>query len=326
MAASSEDRILAEQLRSQEPNALAQLAFRCQILLRDAWSEFTSEVPRCRLSLEQLLGPLGRAVGEAYLASAQEDEIPLARFAAQLRLKDLLLVSAFLAGDAASAKRLQAIINTQVRPMLFKRWSREAPTELLFEITSGLAGDLLQPIGKGKNVGLRRVATYQGTASLQTWLFASACRLVQTKLRERSRGPVAASDREEFWPAPAATTQPDQAMLKEADQRGEKLREKLVSILQQVLQQMPDRRRITAILHWEKGMAASQIADSMGVSRPAITEHLNLARSQIQKATEEIAREIALEANRNPSEIMTLLLEQLGYLLRESPKQREEAS
>jgi RNA polymerase sigma factor (sigma-70 family) len=316
MASFSEDRRLAERLRAQDGQAVAELMPRCAVPLRQAWSELQRELPTLRSSLDNLLPSAGRAIGMAYLACPAEDEESLAGFAARLHLKDLLLVAGFLAGDPEAVGRVQEIIHAQVRPILFKRLSGKCPPDLLNDSLAELAGHHFEIIGKGEHKGQQRLATFTGRSRLDTWLFATARNLVLNKLRTRSRGPTLMSGQEALLATGKVDASPSQALLNhEAEQRGKHLREQLVLRLQQALREMPERRRLVAVLRWVQGLPPSQIAERLGVSRPAVSEQLHRACEQFEQAVGAIAREIATEANRKPADIMTLLLDQLGELL-----------
>lgn len=314
-----DDRPLAEQLAAAETAAVTELAGRFAAQLSHAHADLLGRAPGCRLVLADALPHLARAVGEGYLRSPGRSG--LAGYFENLHLTDMMQVAACLDNDAAAWRRLQEVIDAQVAPSLRRRWAFRASPEAVDRVIADLAGHCFQSASKGPQAGRQRLASYLGWASLPAWLQAAATRVLQVDLRHHSEQPSMPDGTD--WAVTGASSRPDVALLmRDAESRGTAYFRRLVQALRQVLDGMPTRRRLAAVLHWGHGERPAQIAEFMRVSRPRVTELLGEARLQFQTAAAATCREIAGASGRSVQEVQALLDLELGRFLNTGPPEQ----
>ncbi len=320
----ADDRTLAARVAAQDAGAVADLLARCHGAFDGAHAALRAAVPTCRLPLPCLLPHAARAVAHGFLA-APPGGPAIDAHARALHLRDVLVAAACLAGDAGAGEWLRGAVQTRVRPLLLQRWARRAGGAAVDRVAEELPGHCLVPPAAGDAAGPARLALYRGAAALPTWLFAVAVNCLRDGLRQATREPGGLGTEGE--PAATAGEQPEnRALLAEAGRAGDRWRGRLVGRLRAAFGPMPPRRRLVAALHWVHGLTPSEVAEKLSVSRPAVSQQIELARQDLLAAGEEVVGEIAAEVGRDAAAVRTMLFDGLPSLLAGSGEPAEGAA
>jgi RNA polymerase sigma-70 factor, ECF subfamily len=126
-------------------------------------------------------------------------------------------------------------------------------------------------------VAARRLPEFEGRASIKTWLFAIAVRVVQRQRRDQARHlrrveAVAGESRGE--------PSEDGAARREAAQ-----------LLHRLLGDLDEEKRIAFILSELEGMTAKEIGESFGIKEATVYSRIRAAREKLSAAAERIRAE-----------------------------------
>lgn len=310
------DRHLCERLIQQDAAAVDGFRDRFAAQLKLAISTNFSRMPRWTGKKADFIGPVAGRVATAYLNAANRERQNFDGFVQNLCLADMILVETCLQGDAAASRFLIRICETHVKPGLLRSWGGRVGLDHVEDVVQDLCSHCFTLATKGKSAGAVRMESYRGRASLSTWLHAVAVKLLMDRVRA-SRGKSLTSEISDSLSSPAISQPEIQAQIGEAASRGDDFRTRLLLLVRTVMDAMPARRRLAAVLHWVNGHKSSEVADRMQVSRPRVTELLSEAELDVKNATRRLCEEIAAASDRSVNDIEILLTEQLPQLLGE---------
>lgn len=123
----------------------------------------------------------------------------------------------------------------------------------------------------------RRLSEFEGRASIKTWLFAIAVRVLQRRRRDRARHMRRIEAVQEVS---AVAPRKDAFAQSEA-----------AELLHRLLDQLDDDKRIVFILSELEGMTAKEIGRAFGLKEGTVYSRLRAARERLQRAAEEVQRE-----------------------------------
>lgn len=312
--ASAADTSLARRLADQDPEALTELTSRFGGLLDAAFTEMQTDTPGCKHPAGALLNEVMKTLGLGFLETTAETPTAFAEYVVSVHLADLFWSAACVTKDDAAWRRFIQTVDRQIVPGLLKNWGTRVGAAEVRKIAAELPGHCLQECTRGRNTGVCRLATFRGRASLSSWLFVAAARLLQDGMRCLRNSGTSGSIEQIAVASP--DSRPDRLLLfHEAEREGAALHGRLTVAIKHALEAMPPRRRLAAILHWVHDARPSEIAERMTVSRPRVTELLAEAKEHFRHATQLICQEIAAASNRSLNDVQSLLVAELGHLL-----------
>lgn len=312
MTLRNDDKALAEELAKGEKRAQEELLARYGPILQEGFAGFQASTPASTLQIGDLIPAVAAAVGKGFLNLSEKRPTPLDDYAELLNLSDLFLAAACLCEDEEAWAWLQQTAENDVLPALQKSCGHIAGSDKIDNIVRELVGNFYTDVTDKDKSRPPSLATYQGRASIRSWLYAVARNDLRHVLSSASQTRSLSEAQK------ASVSSGEDTAHREIAEVAGTYRRRLASALKNSLDQMPDRRRIAAILHWIHGRRPAQIAAVMSVSRPRVTELLGQARRDLGNSARTVCEDIAAETNRDPCDIEDLLHEEIAYLTRDS--------
>jgi DNA-directed RNA polymerase specialized sigma24 family protein len=326
------DRTLAEALARHDKAGLAlfQSTYRARLDagfggMYSALAE--SSPPGCRKPFDVLFPHVGNRSGTGFLRYGEVGQ-PLAEHVASLFLSDLFTASACIQRDDSANRFLVALVDGWVRPRLASQFGRSMPRHRAEEVLDDAISHLWLPsVSKTGNeedsaagndrehCPGSRLAEYCGLSKLRSWLFGILKYRLIDERRKKGRDTVAIgaapdSDEETHGarvdvPQTGAT----EALAKMAEDYVERLRNAFRQVVEELKAEEKPRRFQIAFLWLYCGFGNSDIADMVGVSRPAVSQHFGAIKQQLLVAAEFACRDLSDQANVSLGHVQRLLQE-----------------
>jgi RNA polymerase sigma-70 factor (ECF subfamily) len=148
-----------------------------------------------------------------------------------------------------------------------------------FVARMGVAPDAIEDLVQDVFVvAFRRLATFEGSSSISTWLYAIALRRARTHRRWRWRHrlvELVGLASEEGADRDAAERRPDA--------EDDVARRELAEDLQWVLERLPVKQRVVVVLHDIEELSVPEVAAVAGCPVPTVWSRLRLGREEMRK-------------------------------------------
>lgn len=166
---------------------------------------------------------------------------------------------------------VDAKVEAEARPAFAEVYDRAFPWVWRAARRLGVSGAALDDVVQDVFLVVhRKLDTFEGRASLRSWVFGITLRVVRDRRRSAKRKPECAMEDE--------TLVPDHR----ADPQSDALRREAFATLLRVLDRLPDEQREVFVLAELEELTAPEIADAVAVNLNTVYSRLRAARKSFE--------------------------------------------
>jgi RNA polymerase sigma-70 factor len=199
------------------------------------------------------------------------EEEPVASLIGRLHTADLYLSAAC----ALQSEKAWSRFDSAYRPYIY---DLAALACVSIDMAYELAGDILPDMFLPDRSGKSRIASYDGQASLRTWLRVIVIRRAMNERGRKWRS---------FERLDSVSEVADEIWLKgrEAEVRGDKYDHVITSALKNAVERLSERERLLLVLHYEDSMPSVDIARFVGVHPSTVSRKLQQIYLKLRSET-----------------------------------------
>lgn len=241
-------------------------------LIENAYSQGVAEHGDLGIALEDFAAHLNSIIAKQLAVNPSQGAA--FKFARSLNLEDLYLTCACAHNSSSAWSRLAALYDRHIDNVAHA-------VCLTHQEARELASSLLAHLFFRDRAGRSRIASYEGRGSIRTWLATIIKHQVinQRHLKSSEAVPL---DSLRNTPSSTGASELEAALV-----RG-KYREAIIDSFKAAAEQLGERERLVLVLRFEDEMAATEIAQLLGVHPSQITRTVKLA--QVKFRTTVLAR------------------------------------